>query len=88
MEGAMPGHELTPMSHDYSQRDFQVLFQQTNAGGWADAIDWLRGSGYQLLDPAHAESMLQDIERLQHDDVNFIRDPVQAYDLARQRRVI
>jgi hypothetical protein len=82
----MPGYEQLARDDDYNTRDFQLLFQQTNANDWDQAVDWLRTSGTGQLKPGHAESMLLDIEKLQHDDVHFVRDPLQAYDLAKQHR--
>jgi hypothetical protein len=79
-------YEEMAWEDDYNQRDFQMLFQQTNAGDWEEAIDWLRASGSGQLAPGHAESMLLDLERLQEDDVHFVRDPIQAFELARQHR--
>lgn len=84
----MPGYEQLAWDDDYSQRDFQVLFQQTNAEGWPQAIEWLQSSGTGQLRPGHAESMLLDIEKLQEEDVHFVRDPLQAYDLAKQHRAM
>ncbi|MEX0750083.1 MAG: hypothetical protein WD359_04665, partial [Dehalococcoidia bacterium] len=60
-------------------------FQQTNAGDWNAAIAWLRSEGYRQLAPGHAESMLLDLERLQHDHEPFVRDPLQVYGLAMQK---
>lgn len=72
--------------NDYSERDVQLVFQQTNAGGWEQAIDWLRSDGYQQLSPGHAERLILDMERLRHDDAHFVRDPHQVFEMARQQR--
>jgi hypothetical protein len=83
----MPGHESMELQNDYSERDLQMLFQQTNADGWAPAIGWLRSDGHQQLAPGHAERMLLDLEKLQHEDTHFVRDPHQLYEMAKQHRM-
>lgn len=83
----MAGHDNMGLQNDYSERDFQMLFQQTNADGWTPAIDWLRSDGSQQLAPGHAERMLLDIEKLQHEDAHFVRDPHQVYEMAKQHRM-
>jgi hypothetical protein len=81
----MAGYEKMPPGNDYNQRDFQMLFQQTDAHDWSDAIHWLEGNGAALLPSGHAASMLLDLQQLQQEDVHFVRDPLQAYDLAKQK---
>jgi hypothetical protein len=74
-----------PPGNDYNQRDFQMLFQQTDAHDWSDAIEWLEADGSEQLPQGHAASMLLDLELLRQEDVHFVRDPLRAYDLARQK---
>ena len=83
----MARHDNMGLQNEYSERDFQMLFQQTNADGWTRAIDWLRSDGYQQLAPGHAERMLLDLQKLQDQNAHFVRDPRQVYVMAKQHRV-
>jgi sugar/nucleoside kinase (ribokinase family) len=79
---------MVRFSKDYELGDVIVVFQQRPWQSWAELVDWLKANGPQFdwLTPGEIARMLADFSVLNDENIPFVSDPGEAYELAQAHR--